>query len=260
MKSTFVLAVLFVTTTAVAQTESSINKPVQSDVYAWKNLQVEKLENAERRRILNGSGPVMSKVEIHASTIDPGKGPRPGNKHEEEVLVIIKEGKVKIRIDEKFKVLGPGSVAFAIPGAELAVENVGDTKASYYIIKYKRKDSVNLQRAVSAGGSFFVDWNDVKFNPHDKGGIRRFFDRPTAMIKRFEMHVTTLNTGMKSHDPHMHRAEEIILMVEGLGEMQIGEKIRKCEPGDLIFLGSNVLHAIKNDDTKPIVYFAFQFD
>jgi (S)-ureidoglycine aminohydrolase len=92
------------------------------------------------------------------------------------------------------------------------------------------------------------------------GGRRDYFERPTAMQKRFEMHVTTLKEGIRSHDPHTHRAEEIVLMIEGDTEMQAGEKNFKGKTGDFFYLGSHVIHAIRNEGTQPCMYFAFQFE
>jgi (S)-ureidoglycine aminohydrolase len=80
------------------------------------------------------------------------------------------------------------------------------------------------------------------------------------MSRRFEMHVTTLNEGIKSHEPHTHRAEEIVLVLENKTEMQIGEKFFKGGEGDVYFLGSNVPHAIRNDGKGTCTYFAFQFE
>ncbi len=74
------------------------------------------------------------------------------------------------------------------------------------------------------------------------------------------MHVTTLNAGLTSHDPHTHIAEEIVLIIEGNTEMIIGDTICKANQGDLYFLGSNVLHGIKNTGDKPAIYFAYQWD
>jgi (S)-ureidoglycine aminohydrolase len=259
MKSTLFAA--FVGIALLAKyTTLSPGDPIQSDVYTWKNLPLEKRETSERRQILEGVAAVFSNMEIHATTIEPGKAAHAPHKHAEEEMLIVKEGKIKMTIGDKSQVLGPGSVAISMPGDEHSAVNVGDTKATYYILKYISKEPADDKRSKDAGGSFMVNWDNVKFNPHDKGGIRRFFERPTTMAKRIEMHVTTLNTGLKSHDPHTHKAEEIVLMVEGNGEMQIGDKIKKVAPGDLIYLASNVLHAIRNDDSKPITYFAFQFD
>jgi (S)-ureidoglycine aminohydrolase len=80
------------------------------------------------------------------------------------------------------------------------------------------------------------------------------------MSKRFEMHVTTLNEGLKSHDPHTHRAEEIVLMINGNSEMQIGENFYKGSVGDLFFLGSNIPHAIRNVGAGSCMYFAIQWE
>jgi len=80
------------------------------------------------------------------------------------------------------------------------------------------------------------------------------------MSKRFEMHVTTLNVGIKSHEPHTHRAEEIVLMINGNTEMEIGNGLYKGTDGDLYFLGSNIPHAIKNIGTEPCMYFAIQWE
>ena len=104
-----------------------------------------------------------------------------------------------------------------------------------------------------------IDWNSVAFKPHDKGGIRNFIERPTAMLERFEMHVTTLKAGIKSHDPHTHKAEEIVLLVNGNTEMQIAQSHQKANGGDLIYLSSNILHAIENIGNEPSTYFAFQW-
>jgi len=204
---------------------------------------------------------VLANLEIHATTLEPKTGPQPKNRHNEEVMIIVKEGKLKISIEDKSKTMGPGSVAFAIPGEEIGVENMGDTKSTYYVFKFTaKKDSVNLQRAKDAGGSFFVDIDETKFNPHDKGGVRQYFNRPTAMMRRFDIHLSTLNAGLKSHDPHTHKAEEMVLMMDGKAEMQIADSFEKAAGGDLIYLESMVSHAIKNDDTKPIMYFAIQWE
>jgi (S)-ureidoglycine aminohydrolase len=80
------------------------------------------------------------------------------------------------------------------------------------------------------------------------------------------MHVTALNAGLKSHDPHTHRAEEIILLLEDTSEskskteMQIGQNFFKGEAGDVYYVGSNILHGITNTGSDQCRYFAFQFE
>ena len=80
------------------------------------------------------------------------------------------------------------------------------------------------------------------------------------MQKRFEMHITTLKEGLSSHDPHTHRAEEIILMINGETEMLIGDKNYQGKTGDFYYAGSNMLHGIKNIGQAACMYFAIQFE
>jgi (S)-ureidoglycine aminohydrolase len=235
-------------------------QPVSSQVIHFKDLQIVKEETRDRRQLLDGVTTDLANLEIHTSTLQPGKSPHPSHTHNDvEELIIVKEGRLKITIKDKSKIVGPGSVALAVPGEEHGFENGGETPATYYIIKYKSKAPMNVERAMKSGGSFMIDWNDVEVKNTDKGNRRNFFERPTSMTDRFEMHVTTLHAGQKSHDPHHHRSEEIILMITGDASMQIGDRHEGATVGDVIFLGSEVLHALTNTGTGPCTYFAFQW-
>jgi (S)-ureidoglycine aminohydrolase len=260
MKTILLLPIVLLFTTVKSQMATTAGEPIKSDVYSWKNLPVDKKENGERRQIVNGKSAVLANLEVHASTLQPKTGPQPANTHLEEILLLIKEGSLKVSLADQSKTMGPGSVAFAISGDAIAVENMGTTPATYYIFRLKTIDSIHSHRAKTAGGSFFLDWNDIAFKAHDKGGVRQYFNRPTGTLKKLDIHVTTLNAGLKSHDPHTHRAEEIILMIDGNAEMQIDKLFKKTTTGDLIYIESNVPHAIRNDDSKACMYYAIQWE
>jgi len=70
------------------------------------------------------------------------------------------------------------------------------------------------------------------YKSHDKGGVRQLFDRPTVMLDRFDIHITSLDPEISSHPPHTHQNEEIILMIDGVGEMQLGDRKQKITSGD----------------------------
>ncbi len=235
--------------------------PVKSGIYRWNDLKVEKKASKESRAILQGSTRDLSHLEINAITLAPGKNPHPSHTLEaEEALMIVKDGQLKVTINDKSSVLGPGSIALIMPGDNHRFENAGNSPASYYIMNYRSKSPINNERGKEAGGSIMIDWNDLAFHTHDKGGVRRYFDRATAMCKNFEMHVTTLNAGIKSHEPHTHRAAEIILMMHGNTEEQIGNKFYQGTEGDLYFLASEIPHAIQNTGNGQCMYFAFQWE
>jgi (S)-ureidoglycine aminohydrolase len=179
----------------------------------------------------------------------------------EEQLLIVRSGNLKLTLNDSTKTIGGGSVAVLMPGQSYTWQNGSSADScTFFMLSYRSKSAIDNDRGMRAGGSSVKDWNRIAFVPHDKGGIRRYFERPTAMCQRLEMHVTTLNEGLKSHDPHTHPAEEIVIVIEGETGMQIGKTLFKGGPGAVYYLGSNVAHAIRNDGAGPCTYFAFQFD
>lgn len=119
---------------------------------------------------------------------------------------------------------------------------------------------MDTERGTNAGGSMLLDWESLEFKLHNKGGRRNFFDRKSAMSERIEMHATTLNPGIKSHEPHTHAPAEIVIMMDGTTEMEIGDNIYPGIVGDVYFLGSNIPHAIRNTSDKSCMYLAFQWE
>ncbi|WP_080057923.1 cupin domain-containing protein [Spirosoma aerolatum] len=241
-------------------TQMAIGQPLDSKVYAWAESPVVKKAASEQRAILEGNTPDFSHLEIHATTLPPHQVPHPAHKHDDEELIIIKEGKLTVTIEGRTKTLGAGSVALIMPGDEHGFDNKEGVPATYYVMRYTSRQPADRERGQKAGGSFWIDWDEVPFQPHDKGGIRRMFDRATAMSKRFEMHVTTLREGLWSHAPHTHRAAEILLMVENKAQESISGKLYPSTKGDLIFLEPNVPHALQNMSQGNCIYFAFQFE
>jgi len=234
---------------------------VESKVYSFSNAVVEKSVSGEKRNLINGETTHLENFQIHATTLFPGKAPHGSQIHaEDEEIVFVKEGELKLTINEKSKILNAGSVALIMPGDEHELENAGKSNATYYIIKYRSKQSLSGERGKISGGSMLLAWDSIKFSPHDKGGIRRYFDRKSAMSERIEMHATTLNPGIKSHEPHTHVPDEIVIMMEGTTEMEIGGKTYSGYAGDIYFMGSNIPHAIRNTGSKQCLYLAFQWE
>lgn len=229
-------------------------------VYDWSALKAITSGDGVKRIIMKGSTTSLANFEVHATTIEPGKAPHPPHVHtDQDELIIVKEGQVKITVNGVSKILGPGSIAFAIPGEEHGIENAGGSLATYYIFKYKSNLPMNLNRAKQNGGSFMINWNDVQVEKTDKGHRRAFFNKPTSQLIKLEMHTTALNAGFDSHAPHTHIEEEIILLLKGNVEMFIAGTLYKASPGDVIFLPSGISHALKNTGKEQCEYFAFQW-
>jgi (S)-ureidoglycine aminohydrolase len=155
--------------------------------------------------------------------------------------------------------LGQGSVVFLLPGDKVNFQNTAEGESSFYEMISKSSDA-NVERGQKAGTSFAMDFQTTVFKSHGKGGVRQLFDRPTVMMNRFDIHITTLNPRYNSHDPHVHKNEEIILMMDGVGDMFIATGPQRITTGDACYVESNVLHNITNVGTTPATYFAIQWN
>jgi (S)-ureidoglycine aminohydrolase len=268
MKNLFLACCLLIPFTGGSQPISGEDlPPIPYIKYSWKTPTEKEGKNNLSTVIFEGAGHDMEYLQMSACLISPSKRETalrvPAN---EEYLIIVKSTPLTISFRDSTWTLTPGSIALLLPEEKFAIHNRTKEPGRYYLMKYRSKAPVDLRRGEASGGSFVKDWNKLPLNKHDRGGVRRYFEKPTAMCKRFEMHVTTLNEGLKSHDPHTHRAEEIVLMLEdtegsnGKTEMQIGEQFFSGEAGDMYYLGSNVLHGVRNEGDTPCSYFAYQFE
>jgi len=234
---------------------------IASTVYTWKQPSKMAGKYMLSTALVEGSAYEMAYLQVSANAILPTKKPLHLQVPDtEEHLLFIKEGTLRIELDDSTSTIGNRSLVLLMPGEKYSFQNVTTDTAYYFLMKYRATKPVDQARGKSSGGSAVFDWNKVPFKAHDRGGRKDFFNRPTAMCKRFEMHTTSLKEGLNSHDPHTHRAEEIVLILEGKTEMQIGDKFYKANAGDLYYLGSNVLHGIHNDGSGMCTYYAFQFE
>lgn len=267
MKNTLTVLLLIPVLGFSQHTSGDLPPTIPSMKYSWVTPSKKQQRNIQTTNILQGTGHNMAYVAVDASSISPSKTKTnlqvPGD---QEHLIIIKSGTLMISFRDSSWSLGPGSIALLLPGEKFSVQTAGKEGCLYYLMRYRSNAPSDVVRGKDSGGSFVRDWKNLSFRAHERGGVRSYFEKSTAMSKRFEMHVTTLKPGLKSHDPHTHNAEEIILMLEDTPEgtcrteMLIGDKSFQGQAGDLYYVGSNLLHGIKNIGTTTCSYFAFQFE
>lgn len=244
---------MFITTGAFAK-----YGPVESKAYLWDEFSIERSTSGEVRHILEGPSDGFEYLSISTNSLEPGVASKESQIQKDlETLIIIKAGTLEQRVHGETKTLKPGSVSLILPGDAHTIRNVGEISATYYVLRWRTKPEYRPE--IPQATSTMVNWDDAEYKPSAKGGRRNIMRQPTAMMKEFEMHVTTLDEGMKSHDPHTHVAEEIILVRYGQVEEYIDGKLYPAGPGSVIFLGSNVPHGIRNIGDGPCEYYAFQW-
>lgn len=235
-------------------------QPIEPGVYHWNDLPVKKRTDRESRAIFEGTSPHFEYFEIHATTQMPGAKPAaPHDNKDIEELLIVKEGKMKVTIGDKTAVLGKGGVILILPEEMQTFENVGDTNLTYYVLRYRSRKPMNLERGINNGGSLLISKDSLEFVSNEKGGRYNYFDRPTSMCENFELHLTQRNVTGPSHAPHTHNDSEIILALEGNPQVVIGDREYNGQPGDLFFINSGEVHNGGNGSDAPCLYFAFKW-
>ncbi|MCB0533822.1 MAG: pectate lyase [Saprospiraceae bacterium] len=235
-------------------------QPVSSGVYKWADHPVKTGELRESRKILEGSSPHFEYLEMHATTQFPGAKPSTAHANDDiEECIIVQEGTMKITIEDSSVILGPRGVILLMPEQMHSLENIGDTKLTYFVMRYRSKKKMDTERGQASGGSLTLNADALTFKPSSRGGGIAYFDRSTAMCERFEMHITQLDKKGPSHQPHAHAETEIILVLSGNTEMTIDGKEYTAGPGDFYFMNSESLHGVRNASDAPCSYFAFKW-
>lgn len=234
--------------------------PILSGVYHWNELPVKKEAQRETRKILEGTTAEFEYFEIHATTQEKGATAKPVHTQKNiEELIIIKEGRMKTTIGNKTAVLGKGSVLLIPPLESQIFQNVGDGPLSYYVLLFRSRKPMNIERSEKAGGSLLLNYDSLSYKEKNNKGTRKFFDRPTAMTDNYEMHITYLKQKGPSHAPHTHVDTEIILVIDGDAEMDIDGVLYTGSAGDLFIAESGKIHGVGNASEKPCSYYAFKW-
>jgi (S)-ureidoglycine aminohydrolase len=231
-------------------------KLVESGVYKWADHPVQVEEDRESRKILEGTSTHLEYLEIHATTQFPGAKSSDAHANDDiEECIIVKEGTMKVTIEGRSTILVAGGVILLMPRQMHSIQNAGNTNLTYYVMRYRSKKKMNLERGETTGGSLTLNADSLTFKPGPRGGILRYFDRTTAMCERFEMHMTQLNVKGPSHEPHLHEETEIVLVLSGKTEMTIDGKEYQGTAGDFYLINSQLKHGVRNATDEPCAYF-----
>jgi (S)-ureidoglycine aminohydrolase len=253
MKLLLSVFILALPVCVVAQTNT-----LPSDVYsAGKITNVN--SDVAKQQVLKGTTLDLKTLDVYTLTLSAGKTYALPANNDLEQLIVVKNGSINLILKDTTQTVGPGSIALVLAGDKISFKNPTDKLVSWYIIGYQSTNPVNTQRGYGAGPSFIKNWGLLKVNRSAKGETRSLFDRPTTMFERFEIHATALNPGYASHDPHTHRVEEIILMLNGGVLETINQGTKDARAGDCIYLASASLHRPINNTNQQCYYLAIQW-
>ena len=109
---------------------------LDSTAWQWGDLEPKKTDVGERREVVRQPTRTLDELEMHVTTLNPHTASHPPHTHPNEEMVILKEGTLRAHVNGKEIVVPAGGVLFFASLQPHAVQNVGDTPATYYVINW----------------------------------------------------------------------------------------------------------------------------
>jgi len=124
------------TLAALAAVDAS--KPIiGASAFDWNSFKAQQTPVGETRSIVKGPTATLDELEMHVTTLNPGKEPHPPHKHPNEELVFLDKGTVEVLVNGEWKRVGPGSVIFNASNVLHGLRNVGDIPAQYHVVSWR---------------------------------------------------------------------------------------------------------------------------
>ena len=124
------------TITAIALADSIAKPAMGSSVWKWDDLKPVTQKYGARREVFFERTPMLDRLDCHITTLNPGESPHPPKSHDGEELIIIKEGTIEAIQNDKTNRVSAGSLLFELPDEVQGLRNVGQTPATYYVIRW----------------------------------------------------------------------------------------------------------------------------
>jgi mannose-6-phosphate isomerase-like protein (cupin superfamily) len=92
--------------------------------------------------------------------------------------------------------------------------------------------------------------NEIR-TPHGST-IYPLMDRTTSDIVKCSLAEELLPRGAMIGAHHHNETEEIYYILAGSGSMRVGEKVRRVEAGDSVFIPAGSIHTLHNDGNEDM--------
>ncbi len=114
--------------------------PLRSHVFPPDTGRVRVTEAAVFRALVDTVTANLSRLEIHVTTLGPGKEPHPPHRHAHEELMVIRSGTLEVLQNGITRRAGPGAVIFEASNELHGLRNPGPDSATYVVIRIDPHD------------------------------------------------------------------------------------------------------------------------
>ena len=83
----------------------------------------------------------VERLEVHETTLNPGRSPHPPHRHPNEEMILMETGTVEALVNGEWKRVGPGSVVFFASNQLHGLRNAGSEPAVYHVVNWKTSET-----------------------------------------------------------------------------------------------------------------------
>lgn len=246
---------IFLLSMAFSSLHAQHYQPHPSAVFEHQMLPLTIRDRSEVRHLMDW--PTKTLEKFHVEQLDLKAAEAIELEGDKEMLVLVLEGRVQLETDNSAEVMEERSIAW-LPrnkNFRMATQN---SSASVYLIRWEVDNDAKKVASDRPEPKVF-HYEAMDFQETTKGGRRHVMREETETLEELEMHITTLKEGEKSHDPHVHADEEIILILQGEVAEHINGTEYRLGPGSLVFLSAYDPHGIRNVGEGECEYYAIRW-
>lgn len=108
-----------------------------SAVFDWNTIPAVPNDTGSVRSFFKEPTATVEQLEVHVTTLNPGKAPHPPHRHPNEEMIIVRQGTVEALVNGEWKRVGSGSAVFFASNQLHGLRNVGSEPAVYHVINWK---------------------------------------------------------------------------------------------------------------------------
>jgi (S)-ureidoglycine aminohydrolase len=105
-------------------------------VIDWPDMIMKKTDKGESRQIFSCPTAWLSKIDMHATTLDPGQISHPQHIHRAEEIILLRSGHVRMHIANGYKNASAGDLVFLPSGVPHDLENSNTGRAEYFALQW----------------------------------------------------------------------------------------------------------------------------
>ncbi|MHC4442193.1 MAG: cupin domain-containing protein [Planctomycetota bacterium] len=107
--------------------------------------------------------------------------------------------------------------------------------------------------------SKIVTWKDASSHKAEWGEMRTYFRGKTLGTKDAFAAVAVVEPDKSVHRAHRHVEEEYLVINEGSGVWQLGDKTFPARKGDMLYVEPWIYHGLTNTGDKPLQFTVIKF-